>query len=117
MKKIAIFLFLQAFVIFKIEAQLPYTQELFDYIVESDIVYGIAANYAGNPDTLSLDIYKPVSDNNLKRPMLVLVHGGAWVGGTKADGEVQSLAQLFAKRGYVVASINYRLGMHPSSGG
>ena len=117
MKKIVIFLFFQAFAIFKIEAQLPYTQELFDYRVESDIVYGIAINYAGNPDTLRLDIYKPVSDNNLKRPMLVLVHGGAWVGGTKADGEVQSLAQLFAKRGYVVASINYRLGMHPSSGG
>ncbi len=97
--------------------QVPYTQELFNYSVETDIVYGIASNYAGNPDTLKLDIYKPVADNNQKRPILVLVHGGAWVGGTKTDGEVQSLAQLFAKRGYVVASINYRLGMHPSAGG
>jgi dienelactone hydrolase len=116
MKKGLFFLFsLLAFL--NVTGQVPYTQELFNFRVETDIVYGIATNYAGNADTLKLDIYKPVSDNNLKRPLLVLVHGGAWVGGTKADGEVQSLAQLFAKRGYVVASINYRLGMHPSSGG
>lgn len=116
MKKGLFFLFsLLAFL--NVAGQVPYTQELFNFRVETDIVYGIATNYAGNADTLKLDIYKPVADNNLKRPVLVLVHGGAWVGGTKTDGEVQSLAQLFVKRGYVVASVNYRLGMHPSAGG
>jgi acetyl esterase/lipase len=41
--------------------------------------------------------------------VLVMVHGGSWVGGDKRMGSPGLLAEL-AERGWVCASINYRLG-------
>jgi hypothetical protein len=102
---------------FKVCGQIPYTEELFDFRIDTNITYGNAINYAGNFVDLKCDIYKPVGDNNSSRPILVLVHGGAWISGSKNEAEIQTLAQHFAKRGYVVSALNYRLGMHPSSGG
>lgn len=62
-----------------------------------------------------MDIFKPVGDENCERPMMVLVHGGAWVGGSKEDSNIKFIAREMAKRGWVVASINYRLGTHKAS--
>lgn len=96
-------------------AQAPYTTKQYGWRVEKDLVYGAAPNYAGIPTTLILDLYKPVGDDNTQRPVFVLVHGGAWVGGCK-DGAtgLAVIAQEMAQRGYVVASVNYRLGWHKS---
>ncbi|MEJ7683319.1 MAG: alpha/beta hydrolase [Segetibacter sp.] len=41
--------------------------------------------------------------------MIIFVHGGGWVSHGKDDGKV--FCTLFAKKGYVTASINYRLGI------
>jgi len=117
MKKFNFLMYFLLVLIVKTTAQVPYTQELFEVRIDTNINYGVATNYAGNQVSLLLDIYKPIADNNTKRPILVLVHGGAWIGGSKNEVEIQNLAQLFAKRGYVVAAINYRLGMHPSASG
>ena len=95
-----------------VTAQLPYTENLYDFAVESDIEYGQVTNFAGITDTLLLDIYKPIGDNNCTRPCLVLIHGGAWISGSKNEGQVVNIAQSFAQKGWVVASINYRLGTH-----
>lgn len=65
--------------------------------------------------TLLLDIYTPVGDNNCLRPLLVLVHGGAWIAGSKSDGSIVSIAQKMAQKGYVVAAVNYRLGTHKAA--
>lgn len=88
----------------------PFTQPQYAWRVETDQVYGVAQNYAGIQDTLSLDLYKPVGDDNLRRPLIVLVHGGAWIGGCKEN--MRWLAEAMAARGYVTASINYRKGWH-----
>lgn len=93
-----------------LSAQAPYTQKLFGYRVETDLVYGHAVNYAGIDVPLTLDLYKPVGDGNQQRPLAVLVHGGAWLTGCK-ENEAW-LAQELAQRGYVVASVNYRKGWH-----
>ena len=98
-------------------AQLPYTEALYTYRVDTGITYGTAINYAGFPVELKIDFYKPVGDENVSRPLLVLVHGGSWIGGTRDDNDILSLAPGFARRGYVVASVSYRLGFHPSSAG
>lgn len=89
------------------------TPDQYDYAVESDLVYGIAPNYLGVDDTLMLDIYRPLSNTDTQRPLLICAHGGSLLGGCKDDpsGIVPLLLQ-FVKRGYVVASINYRLGWH-----
>lgn len=95
-----------------VSAQLPYTQLLYQDTVIKDIVYGTDTNFAGKPELLKLDLYKPLGNPYCNRPILVMIHGGAWVGGDKTDGGTVAIAHQYAKRGYVVASINYRLGNH-----
>ncbi len=59
---------------------------------------------------LQMDIYQPTSDTLSARPLIILAHEGTFVGGDKGtDATVDSLCVRFAKRGYVTASINYRL--------
>ena len=53
-----------------------------------------------------LDVYL---DPNIswKQPLIIYIHGGGWQGRTKIDGAVY--ADSFLKRGYVYATIDYRL--------
>jgi len=95
-----------------VKGQTPYTQNLFAYDSLINVFYGSAVDYAGNSDSLLLDIYKPVGDANCLRPVIVLAHGGAWVAGSKADYNMVYLSRQLAKKGWVVANINYRLGTH-----
>lgn len=62
------------------------------------------------PLDLTLDIYKPKNDTVSMRPLIILVHGGAFLFGDKQSPLMIDMATHFSKRGYVVASINYRLG-------
>jgi len=63
------------------------------------------------PQELRLDVYQPeISNGYDKRPLLLLLHGGAFFFGDKENKTQQALTDYFVKRGYVVASINYRLG-------
>jgi acetyl esterase/lipase len=63
----------------------------------------------GGHERQRLDLYLPKeTDPNGRRPLLVWVHGGAWLGGSKNPCP----AVRFVKEGYAVASINYRLSQH-----
>lgn len=53
-----------------------------------------------------LDLYLPASGTNL--PLIVWIHGGAWLGGSKD----QCPALFLLNDGFAVASINYRLSQH-----
>jgi acetyl esterase/lipase len=71
-----------------------------------DIRYG---DHASSAQTL--DLFQPPmpSDHD---PCVLIVHGGGWVGGDKC--EFIPLALALARRGFKVASINYRLApAHP----
>ena len=61
-----------------------------------------------------MDIYTPVGDNYTNRPLLIFAHGGSFIGGSKTNPTMVDLCETFAKRGYVTASINYRLATHNS---
>jgi acetyl esterase/lipase len=54
------------------------------------------------------DLYLPAGDGSL-RPAVVVVHGGAWVMGSKTDSGEADVAERLAKHGYVVFDIDYRL--------
>lgn len=111
-----LFLFISTFIIsINCDGQLPYTLSTFSFSTETDIQYGVAQNFAGINDTLLLDIYKPIGDQNCYRPCLVFVHGGSWIGGSKEDQNIVNIAKEFAKKGWVVATVNYRLGTHKTS--
>src|SRR6266568_1337349 len=51
-----------------------------------------------------LDVYTPKQGSGL-RPIILWIHGGSFVGGSKED--VQVYATLLANKGYVVASLEY----------
>lgn len=76
------------------------TEKLGNNILETDVV----------PLDLKLDLYHPRNDVVTKRPLIVMAHGGAFLFGDKQSAPIPMLANDFAGRGYVVASINYRLG-------
>lgn len=64
---------------------------------------------------LDMDLYFPTeNDGDRLRPLLVLIHGGAFYNGDKGDKGYPEMGKHFAERGYVVASINYRLGFRSS---
>lgn len=80
--------------------------------VGANIQYGIATNYLGNPDTLLMDLYYPNLGIDLspKRPFVMLAHGGGFSSDNKQAGDIKDLCIHLAMRGFVCASINYRLG-------
>ncbi len=43
------------------------------------------------------------------RAAIVVVHGGSWIRGDKADVAWRAVCQWFASAGYVALSVNYRL--------
>ncbi|MFN5317377.1 MAG: T9SS type A sorting domain-containing protein [Bacteroidia bacterium] len=88
-----------------------YSSEVFSSVqVLSDITYGQATNVQGNNQSLELDLYLPQGDTSSNRPLLIMAHGGSFIGGNKTGTDVVPICQKFAKLGYVVASIEYRLG-------
>lgn len=58
-----------------------------------------------------LDLYLPApsSDGKLS-PGLVWIHGGGWTGGTKNEDRAKEIGATLAGAGYVVVSIDYKLG-------
>ena len=95
-----------------------YRDEVFPQAsLQSDIAYGQAINFfTQQQETLLLDVYQPTGDTAAARPAIILVHGGGFVAGSKADPNYVQIAQAFARRGYVVTSIDYRLARPPFRG-
>lgn len=60
----------------------------------------------GNPtgEPLALDVYRPPQEG--KYPAIVIIHGGAWQGGSPRDNA--EFSRYMAARGYVVWAITYR---------
>jgi acetyl esterase/lipase len=91
-------------------APLRYRDQVFSNVtVTSNLQYGTAPNAQGTPVPLKLDMYRPTGDTQTSRPALVWVHGGSFSGGDKTNIVPVDVANTFAKLGYVVVSINYRL--------
>ena len=63
------------------------------------------------PMNLLMDVYEPV-DAPAGRPLMVFIHGGGFFGGTRKGGAGENFGEYFAARGFVVASIDYRLAKH-----
>ena len=91
-----------------------YAGSTFTVELRSDEVYGQGQSHsdwnAPNPEIvdLQLDLYVPENDST-QRPLVVFTHGGGWSGGDKANENEVALCNFFAERGFVCASINYRL--------
>ncbi len=62
----------------------------------------------GGDTRQAIDIYIPPHAQNA--PVLVMVHGGAWMVGDKANtGSVENKLKHWLPKGFVVVSVNYRM--------
>lgn len=78
----------------------------------TNIEYGTAADFAGAERQLLMDVSFPTNDTppECGRPLIVIIHGGAWLAGNKDEVTIKRLRTEFAKRGYTAVAVNYRLG-------
>ncbi len=106
-----------------------YLDEIFDEVnVSSNIVYGsnitvlpAMQGQAPMAQPLVCDLYEPAGDSETDRPLLMYFHTGNFLPiyvngspqGTKTDSSAVEICTRFAKMGYVVASVDYRLGWNP----
>lgn len=82
-------------------------------VLTSNIQYGSNVPYnSATPQNLQLDVYQPNGDNAPLRPLVLVVHGGSFIGGSKTGTDVVPLCQDLARLGYVTASVEYRLGIN-----
>lgn len=89
-----------------------YCSEIFTNVTTtSNITYGSAVNVNNSTQSLELDIYTPTGDTVSRRPVVVLAHGGSFISGSKTSPELVTICTRLAKMGYVVVSIEYRLGI------
>lgn len=68
--------------------------------------------YNTSPVDLKMDIFLPAGDTLEKRPLVIVCFGGGFLSGSKDHWSMRLICQNLAKRGYVAAAIDYRLGMN-----
>lgn len=124
------FLFLGASLLtFDALAQTRYLDPIFNssqITITQNVVYGQNIEVlTGAPVLIDLkmDVYQPdpAVDPLALRPLIIIVHTGNFLPivingsptGTKMDSSVVNLSKQWAQRGFVVASIDYRLGWNP----
>ena len=79
--------------------------------VQANVVYGqgrVAAPSVRDVPLL-LDLYQPARRRAGRRPVVVLIHGGGFRMGTRKQPDLVRIAEGLVGRGFVVASIDYRL--------
>ena len=82
---------------------------IWEFIVERDVVYEVGMLNRGlESKDLILDLYIP-QDGPAQMPLILMIHGGSFKTGSKTDDEVVSSAEAYARHGWLVASMDYRL--------
>ena len=77
-----------------------------------DIPYGEAINLKGDNEKLLLNLFMPPQvDTVKKRPLVIFIHGGGFRNNNKSSSISNKLGIRLGKKGFVVASIDYRLGI------
>lgn len=99
MKRFILAAFVAVFTIAGAVAQTPeVSKQTYLYSVKGD-------------DTLRLDRYDFPSLSSARKPCLVFMFGGGFFTGTRDNKAYDPYFQYFARQGYSVVSIDYRLGM------
>lgn len=111
-----------------INAQKRYLEPVFDDVNVQTLIYGYNWSIITVPTTgnalfhpLVGDLYTPVGDSETARPLVLYFHSGNFlphpqngsVSGTRTDSTVVEMCRRLAKMGYVVASLDHRLGWNP----
>lgn len=79
-------------------------KEIFNNFTQTVVKQGLVEQ------PLYMDIYYPYGDDALYRPLFIYLHGGAFMFGDKEGGLQEIFTEDLVRKGYVVISMNYRLG-------
>lgn len=146
MKKLTLSLLLMLgyFALDQISAQTRYLEPVFarnEIQVQKNVVYGVNATILYQtvlgeaiPQQLLMDVYRPASDTETNRPLVLFFHTGSFgpfknpdptspvqngfngsCGGQTDDSSAVEICTRLAQMGYVAASCDYRLGWLPFS--
>ena len=66
--------------------------------------------YLGADRAEKMDAYLPKEKGEHPRPVVIWIHGGGWMTGSKSAGREQNICQTLAENGYAAFSIDYKLG-------
>ncbi len=101
-------LWLSSFAVF---AQ-DYIQQSYSIKTDKNIEYGKVEDFAGNMRSLTLDVSYPTNDSveSCGRPLILIVHGGGFVAGSKDNGSIVRMREDFAKHD----DVNVRLFPNPT---
>ncbi|MDR1802743.1 MAG: alpha/beta hydrolase [Treponema sp.] len=82
-----------------------------DYIVRENVLYYEGVTGVDTGIRLHFDAYMPTDGGNLqsRNPVLIRIHGGAWVLGDKGFSNYSETNKHFVNLGYVVFDIQYGL--------
>lgn len=72
--------------------------------------YWRANDYIGRPIDLGYTFQAPANDTMKARPLVILLHEGAFLFGSRKNEE--NKARLLARKGYATATIDYRIGFN-----
>jgi predicted esterase len=92
----------------QMSAPTRYKNELFP-----DISVGKNLSYSPNARKSAhrFDWYEPIGDTGVSsRPLMIWMHGGGFKFGSKSMEGIRLWCNFFARRGYVCAAIDYKLG-------
>lgn len=111
------------------KAQLRYTETIFEKADTVKNVEYAKANWLNNSFSLLseynihssetktesrplyMDIYTPHGDTVTQRPSIIFAFSGGFLMGTRHHDDMIAFCDSFARRGYVTATIDYRIGM------
>lgn len=92
------------------KAVVKYRDPVYESVVKKDIPYYKSTEESGVKSRYFMfDLYEPKDDHSELRPLIIWMHGGGFKYGNKRAGGIPLWCRGFSKRGYVCASINYRL--------
>ena len=113
MKNLLTLLLIFAFgITLKAQTCQPGTYRTPQYSVQKDsnIVYATALNFILDTVDLEMDVFTPVGDSSSQRPLIIWIHGGGFYAGSRLG--MHGFCNQFAQRGFVTATITYRLGYY-----
>ena len=86
-----------------------YQTNIYPTVDVTTVQYGSNMDLNNNVVDLFMDIYQPQGDTATSRPLVIFAHGGSFSAGSRTSPELVHFATELAKKGYICASISYRL--------
>ncbi len=79
------------------------------YQIFRDIPYRDPKSIGFSQIKHKLDLYVPLHTGKETLPVMIYMHGGAWMIGDRAQTNSKEVGKTFALKGYIVAVVSYRL--------